>query len=414
MSAPLYQLQNEFERFRPIWLAAGAKVRHYAEGDIIYPLHTAWQTVSYIDEGLVHASIRQGEKEKLVAAYGRGMLMPFSAPESVPISHRIQFAAATDVVAWEISTDAFQQLLKDADFNQQMMTAMWQLIHLLLHEVQSLSFDTGLERVASFLYTYFENTGRDCLEIGTGDLQAYIGLNRSNLNKYLAVLVHDKIIRKQRGSIRILSPTKLRTYCAPRIIECSLVSIADTQLGQLDNQEKWQAIRQRDASYDGTFWYGVRSTGIYCVPSCQSRLPGKENIVFFSTPEEAEAAGFRPCKRCRPDIAQYQPNQQFLLHVKSLIDNQFDDPMLLRETLGSLPVTVRHLNRLFKLKFHQTIHAYLMDKRLQAAAEKLCHTDESVVTIALTSGFHSMSSFYTNFKRAYGMPPQQYRQKKRN
>src|SRR6266513_4292263 len=69
------------------------------------------------------------------------------------------------------------------------------------------------------------------------------------------------------------------------------------------NEDKWAAIRNRDPLADGRFFYAVRTTGVYCRPSCAARLPNRENISFFSTRDEAEGDGFRPCKRCRPDEA---------------------------------------------------------------------------------------------------------------
>lgn len=410
MSAPLYQLQGKFTPFRDKWLAARAIYRTYPAGKVLYPLHTAWPTVLYIDRGTVRASIQQEEREKLIAAYGPGMLVPYAAPASVPVSHRVQFSAETEISGWELSCESFRKLLtSDRAFCDQYMTAMWQLIHLLLHEVQSISFDTGLERVASFLYTYFENTGRDRLEIPARDLQAYIGLNKSNLNKYLSVLGHDKVISREKGTISILSPTKLRTYCSPRIIECTLRSLANTKMGKLDDEEKWQAICRRDASYDGTFWYGVRSTGVFCNPSCKSRRPNRENIEYFSTIEEARAAGYRPCKRCRPDVKSYRPNQKLLSDIREFFDKHFDDDQMIHDELEHLPMTMRHFNRLFKLQYDQTPHSYILNKRLEKAARMLTESDESVLDISLAAGFNSISSFYTAFKRAYGTSPAQYK-----
>src|SRR5215471_14034903 len=69
------------------------------------------------------------------------------------------------------------------------------------------------------------------------------------------------------------------------------------------NDDRWQAVRRRDTSADGTFWYSVRTTGVYCRPSCAARLARRENVEFHLTCADAERAGFRPCKRCRPNEA---------------------------------------------------------------------------------------------------------------
>ena len=70
-----------------------------------------------------------------------------------------------------------------------------------------------------------------------------------------------------------------------------------------DDESRWAALTRRDAAADGTFFYSVRTTGVYCRPSCAARLPRRENVRFHATTADAEAAGFRPCKRCRPNEA---------------------------------------------------------------------------------------------------------------
>ena len=67
-------------------------------------------------------------------------------------------------------------------------------------------------------------------------------------------------------------------------------------------EEMWKAVSENDPSYDGILFYAVKSTGIYCRPSCKSKIPKRENVCFFDTAEKARAAGFRPCKRCRSDL----------------------------------------------------------------------------------------------------------------
>lgn len=72
-------------------------------------------------------------------------------------------------------------------------------------------------------------------------------------------------------------------------------------------KDKWDAVKQNDKTCDGIFFYAVKSTGIFCRPSCKSRLPKKDNVTFFNTADQALAAGFRPCKRCRPDLLEFEP-----------------------------------------------------------------------------------------------------------
>src|SRR5262245_38643593 len=77
----------------------------------------------------------------------------------------------------------------------------------------------------------------------------------------------------------------------------------DRQVGSLNADERWEAVRHRDPAADGTFYYSVRTTGVYCRPSCAARLARRENVAFHLSCEDAERAGFRPCKRCRPNEA---------------------------------------------------------------------------------------------------------------
>ena len=75
-----------------------------------------------------------------------------------------------------------------------------------------------------------------------------------------------------------------------------------------DDEARWRAVQARDAHADGVFWYAVRSTGVYCKPSCPSRPARRDNVSFWPTPAAAEAAGFRPCKRCRPELGAAHPH----------------------------------------------------------------------------------------------------------
>src|SRR5262245_61211467 len=84
---------------------------------------------------------------------------------------------------------------------------------------------------------------------------------------------------------------------------------ADTRL----DDRRWDAVRRRDKAADGMFYYGVLSTGVYCRPSCSARLPRRDNVRFHLTPVEAEKAGFRPCKRCRPNEASASERQAALV-----------------------------------------------------------------------------------------------------
>jgi methylphosphotriester-DNA--protein-cysteine methyltransferase len=111
-------------------------------------------------------------------------------------------------------------------------------------------------------------------------------------------------------------------------------------------QTRWQAIQTRDSSMDNTFVYAVRTTKIYCQPSCPSRRPNLENVAFFDTPEQAEAAGFRRCKRCWVR-AEKDVTAKIVQKVIDLLENEVDEPSL--EALGAaVNLSSWHLQRMFK------------------------------------------------------------------
>src|SRR5437899_642991 len=93
----------------------------------------------------------------------------------------------------------------------------------------------------------------------------------------------------------------------------------------LDDESRWQALVARERGADGVFYYAVRTTGIYCRPSCGARLARRQNVRFFTTCDEAERAGFRPCKRCRPkEVSLVQRHQDAVTRACRLIENSVE------------------------------------------------------------------------------------------
>jgi len=93
----------------------------------------------------------------------------------------------------------------------------------------------------------------------------------------------------------------------------------------LTDDKMWKAVVDCDKSYDGQFFYAVKTVGVYCRPSCKSRTPLRKNTNYFETQEDAEKAGFRPCKRCRPDLLDYAPMLELAQQTKNLIDDYFQE-----------------------------------------------------------------------------------------
>lgn len=162
-----------------------------------------------------------------------------------------------------------------------------------------------------------------------------------------------------------------------------------------------------DRSYDGKFFYGVRSTGIFCRPSCASKAPKPENVVFFNSREEAERAGFRPCKRCRPDLLSYRPTEELAEEAKAVIDRSFADRLELQAQLHALGVTRRHLTGLFEKKFDMSPEQYIAQVRMQRA-RKLLDAGNRVTDVAFAVGMESSAAFTAFFKKQAGVAPSDY------
>lgn len=173
---------------------------------------------------------------------------------------------------------------------------------------------------------------------------------------------------------------------------------------------KWIAVQNNDSTADGKFYYGVRTTRIFCLPSCKSKLPLKENIVFFHSYQHAINLGFRPCKRCRPDLySTYAPNEKILLEIKDFLDKFFLNPQCLKGLNERFNVSTFHLVRIFKNRFGLTPREYVLNNRLQAAKNLLTCLTMKTVDIAFNCGFSSYTTFFTNFKKLSGLTPEEYR-----
>jgi AraC family transcriptional regulator of adaptative response/methylated-DNA-[protein]-cysteine methyltransferase len=166
--------------------------------------------------------------------------------------------------------------------------------------------------------------------------------------------------------------------------------------------EMRRAFLSGDASYDGVFFTGVRTTGIFCRPSCTARKPRPENIEFFATPREAMFSGYRPCKRCRPLATDGQPPawaERLLARIEA-------DPGLRLKAadLRAAGVDPARARRWFLRHFGMTFQAYCRARRL-AQAFRSIQEGSPVANAALESGFESESGFRTAFSRVFGATP---------
>ena len=167
------------------------------------------------------------------------------------------------------------------------------------------------------------------------------------------------------------------------------------------------ALKARDARFDGSFFTGVTSTGIYCRPVCKVRTPRRENCRFFALAAQAEGAGFRPCLRCRPELAP-QGLRWSLNDASAVLAQQaarlLDEPEAWRGETPSveglarrLGISDRHLRRIFATEHGVTPLQYLQTRRLLLAKQLLTDTQMPVSQIALTSGFRSLRRFNAAF-----------------
>lgn len=174
---------------------------------------------------------------------------------------------------------------------------------------------------------------------------------------------------------------------------------------------RWEAFTGRDPAADGRFVAGVRTTGIYCRPTCTARKPKRENVRFYGTPAEAEAAGFRPCKRCRPEVgagaAARGRHAAAVSEACRLIAEAEELPGLdeLAQTAG---LSRFHFHRVFKETTGLTPKAYGMAQRAARLREALPRS--ATVTEAIyDAGYNSSSRFYSKSAELLGMTPTAYR-----
>jgi AraC family transcriptional regulator of adaptative response/methylated-DNA-[protein]-cysteine methyltransferase len=171
----------------------------------------------------------------------------------------------------------------------------------------------------------------------------------------------------------------------------------------------WQAVSDRDRSYDGAFVYAVRSTGIYCRPSCPSRRPRREQVQFFDGPAAAEQAGFRPCRRCQPDKAAVEdPNLVLVEQMCRYLAASDDHTPTLEELAQRFHMSPYHLQRTFKRLVGVTPKQYAAAQRAERLKAHL--KEKQTVTEAIyEAGYPSSSSAYSPAAGQLGMTPATYR-----
>lgn len=182
----------------------------------------------------------------------------------------------------------------------------------------------------------------------------------------------------------------------------------------LSEDEMYDALVRNDAEYDGIFFYAVKSTGIFCRPSCPSKKPNRDNVEFFATAKEALDAGYRPCKRCRSDLLMYYPMKEIAQEIKEHIESLFAEQAKWRDHVEELGLSDRRMTDIFRDAYGITPKAYMDQLRLKEAERLLADTDEKVIDIAAAVGFGSVSAFNRFFKSQTGGTPTMYRNRKKS
>jgi len=176
---------------------------------------------------------------------------------------------------------------------------------------------------------------------------------------------------------------------------------------QPDSQ--WQAVLSRDHGSDGSFVFAVKSTGVYCRPSCPSRRPRRENVLFFSRPDEAERAGFRACLRCQPlDRSAKERRAVLIAEICAYIDQRVDRPLTLQALARKFGLSPFYLQRVFREALGVSPREYQQAQRTKALKGEL-QSGSSVTDATYAAGYSSSSRVYEKSAANLGMTPSIYR-----
>jgi AraC family transcriptional regulator of adaptative response/methylated-DNA-[protein]-cysteine methyltransferase len=171
---------------------------------------------------------------------------------------------------------------------------------------------------------------------------------------------------------------------------------------------RWARVIARDKTADGKFWYSVATTGIYCRPSCPSRLANPKNVRFHATVAAAEAAGFRPCRRCNPNGLSVGAENAALIAKACRLMNEAETPPSLAALAQSVELSEAYFHRLFKSVTGVTPKAYADARRAARVREQLGRS-ETVTQAIYGAGFNSNGRFYETYGDMLGMTPSRYR-----
>lgn len=174
----------------------------------------------------------------------------------------------------------------------------------------------------------------------------------------------------------------------------------------------WRAILDNDAVYDNTFFYAVKTTGIFCRPSCKSRPPNKDHVRIFKNAKMAQLENFRPCKRCKPD-GLLLPDEEWIQQLTEWIEQNYSEYLTLEILAEACHGSPYHLQRTFKRVKGMSPVAYIQHVRIAKAAYFIENTDESITNIGSAVGYDNTPYFVTLFKQKMKLTPTAYRRKQK-
>ncbi len=176
----------------------------------------------------------------------------------------------------------------------------------------------------------------------------------------------------------------------------------------IDADEAWTAVQRRDRGFDGSLVYAVRTTGVYCRPSCPSRRPHRRNVEFFEAPADAEAAGYRACLRCAPSSGDGTTAEKRVRKAVRILEQHPDESITLADLAQRVGLSPFHLQRMFKRIVGVSPRAFQDGLRMGRLRERLRQGD-TVSRAAYEAGFGSSRGVYDRAEPALGMTPGEYR-----
>lgn len=185
--------------------------------------------------------------------------------------------------------------------------------------------------------------------------------------------------------------------------------VADVKTGTTCKDARWDAVVARDASADGQFFYSVRTTGVYCKPSCPSRRARPENVRFHGTAADAERAGFRACSRCEPQLPPLATRHAATIAEACRVIETADESPSLETLARAAGMSAYHFHRIFRAIAGVTPRAYASAHRMARLRERLSRERGTVTEAIYDAGFRSSTAFYANVHDALGMTPTAYR-----